>query len=105
MRVIESKMLNAMRNKRNFSLGNTKVDWWNGEVCRVYLHDNMICEYIPTKCSIYLQDCGWETTTTKSRLNAILSEFNIPMRIWQKDYVWYIGDDPWSGSRLFFTYH
>ena len=35
-----------------------------------------------------LSDCGWQTVTTKDRLNAILSGLGLGY-IFQKDYIWY----------------
>lgn len=104
MRVVESKMLKAMFHKKNLKCGNTEVTWWSGDICRVYLHGNMICEWIPEKRSLHVQDCGWQTVTTKSRLNAILRGFKVPVGIWQKNFNWHIGDDVWFGSREFTIY-
>ena len=44
-----------------------------------------------------LRDCGYETSTTKSRLNAFLDHFYPGVaRIYQKDWTWYIA----TGSNL-----
>ncbi|MFO0204448.1 MAG: hypothetical protein ACK528_15115, partial [Alphaproteobacteria bacterium] len=51
---------------------------------------------------LLITDCGWRTSTTKSRLNVILDHLALP-RIHQKNHVWYIGDDRWSGSKVFTT--
>ena len=33
---------------------------------------------------------GWETTTTKARMNQVAAQFNLPYYVWQEDYTWYI---------------
>jgi hypothetical protein len=38
--------------------------------------------------NLYVSDAGYQTTTTKSRLNAILSEWRIG--VYQKNYEWFI---------------
>ena len=35
---------------------------------------------------------GWETVTTKSRLNAILEEFAPERRVFQKNWQWFVSD-------------
>ena len=39
---------------------------------------------------ITLNSGGWETPTTKDRMNATAYENNLPYRIYQKDYIWYV---------------
>lgn len=68
MRVIENRMLQAVRNRRNFSNGNTVVRVENGDV-RVYLHGNLIFQNVGGVESFTL--AGWNTVTTRSRLNAL----------------------------------
>ena len=43
------------------------------------------------KLQIYISG-GWQSVTTKSRLNALLDEFAPSMGIFQKDWVWYLSD-------------
>lgn len=93
MRLVEQKMCAALRCGTNMKCGNTEVR--DG---MVYLHGNMIAEL--TNNVLFIQDCGWQSNTTKSRLNALLSSFNIPYRIYAKKYSWYIGEDKWLGSTV-----
>ena len=51
---------------------------------------NRIAEITPHG-DITLSSCGWETVTTKSRLNAVLDVFFTGFGIWQNDFTWYIG--------------
>ena len=88
MRKIEKQMNSAIVDGRNWSKDNTRV-----EVAKdgtfVYLHGHNIAT-IFNNGDIRLSSCGWETVTTKSRLNAILDCFVHNIGIYQRDWVWYI---------------
>lgn len=77
MRQIERNMVNAVKNGRNFKSGNTRVNVAkeNGvTVIRVYLHENCICELSRNLSGLdsrYFTLAGWNTVTTRSRLNAL----------------------------------
>lgn len=47
---------------------------------------------------VYIDACGWYTVTTKERLNYLLDTYNLP-RIYQKNWLWYIGSNPWNGGK------
>tara|TARA_B100001094_G_scaffold137527_1_gene133223 strand:- start:2863 stop:3246 length:384 start_codon:yes stop_codon:yes gene_type:complete len=55
----------------------------------VRLHDNLICKIFPSGSVMDLNDCGWQSTTTKSRLNVILDEFAPGYGIFQKNFDWF----------------
>ena len=57
----------------------------------VYLHNNRIT-FVNKFGDLWLSSCGWETNTTKSRLNAILDTFLHGASIFQKDFQWYVDD-------------
>jgi len=50
-----------------------------------------------------LFDGGWQSNTTKSRLNALLDEFVPSMGVFQKDFVWYVSDRLDGSVRPFFS--
>ena len=90
MRKIEQQMNNAIQNNLNWQSGNTSVHF-NEEDCVsvVRLHGNKIAEVGDT--FIRLFDGGWQTNTTKSRLNAILFEHGEPGdRVFQKAFDWFV---------------
>ena len=73
MRKIEQQMNDAIQNNLNWQSGNTSVHFEEESgVSVVRLHGNKIAEVGDT--FIRLFDGGWQTVTTKSRLNAILAE-------------------------------
>ena len=89
MRKIEAQMNAAIAGQRNWSKDNTRVEVNNHGDTFVYLHGHNIAT-ISKWGDIRLSSCGWETVTTKSRLNAILDCFVHNIGIYQRDWVWYI---------------
>ena len=92
MRKIETQMIAAVHGNKNWSSGNTQVVTNDG-VSTVYLHGNKIAEVGDDFLKLF--DGGWQTTTTKSRLNALLSEFGYTCGtkqefIFQKQFEWFI---------------
>ena len=93
MRQIERQMNFALSNKGNFSSSNTSVSYHPSEnLSEVRLHGNLIAWLDHTTQTLALSSAGWHTVTTKSRLNALLYEFNTGIRVFQKDYEWFITD-------------
>ena len=88
MRKIEQQMNAAIKADKNWSSGNTQVVTNDG-VSTVYLHGNKIAMVDDNSVTIF--DGGWQSVTTKSRLNALCSEFCIAGEgVFQKDFLWYV---------------
>ena len=90
MRKIESQMCAAVQSNRNWSSGNTTVHF-NEETGEslIRLHGNLIA--IVDEDSMKIFDGGWQSNTTKSRLNALCDAFCIAGEgIFQSDFVWYV---------------
>ena len=88
MRKIESQMCQAIHNNLNWSSGNTQVVTNDG-VSTVYLHGNKIALIDDNSMTIF--DGGWQSHTTKSRLNALCEEFCISGEcVFQKNFLWYV---------------
>jgi hypothetical protein len=90
MRKIESQMNVAIANRSDWQSANTRVEFEQGNsVSRVYLHGNKIAEIGDNFVRLY--DGGWQSNTTKSRLNAILAQNGFGSeRVFQKDHVWFV---------------
>ena len=104
MRKIEQQMNNAIRNSKDWKLNNTEVISCSN-VSDVYLHNNLIARIGETWIQLF--DGGWQSNTTKSRLNAILSEHGIAGEgIFQKNFEWFFRNSDgtaipfFSGMRL-----
>jgi len=87
MRLIERQMNEAIRNNSDFRKDNTEVINIRG--CSfVYLHGNHIATVGPK--SLQLFDGGWQSNTTKSRLNALCYEFAYGCGVFQKNFEWFL---------------
>ncbi len=89
MRKIERQMNAAIRLSKNWSNSNTTVQFnEEDETSNVYLHGNLIAVIGDT--FIQLFDGGYQSNTTKSRLNAILTENgNGNDCVFQKNFEWF----------------
>ena len=93
MRVIEKQMVNAaMAQKIKFRNNNTEVMTEAG-LTKVLLHGNTIAEIDWAGKLIFISNCGWETPTTKSRLNALLGAVKPGTGLYQKKGQWYLYSD------------
>tara|TARA_B100000927_G_scaffold280942_1_gene265996 strand:- start:633 stop:1016 length:384 start_codon:yes stop_codon:yes gene_type:complete len=89
MRKIERQMNTAIRERRNWAGSNTTVMInENNNKAKVYLHGNLIAEVCDEFVAIF--DGGWQSVTTKSRLNALLDEFRPHVGVVQRNFDWFI---------------
>ena len=90
MRKIEFEMIRAINNNRNWSKDNTTVTFDpDTNDSNVYLHGNLIATVTDTDMTIF--DGGYQSKTTKSRLNALCNEFCIAGEgVFQKNYQWFV---------------
>ena len=109
MRKVTIKASQSLKNMEKMVSGNTRVsieDRLFGEKtikCAVlYLHDNQIAIFDGELLTI--RDAGWQTVTTKERLNGVLDTLNTGLYISQKDWSWSLKNSkhetvmPWSGT-------
>ena len=90
MRKIEQQMCAAIQKNINWQSGNTSVHF-NEETGEsiVRLHGNKIAVVSDNDMTIF--DGGWQSHTTKSRLNALCTEFCIAGEgVFQKDFKWFV---------------
>ena len=90
MRTIEKNIINHLRagaGSYSLSMRDLVEVSESGNIKRVYLwnHNIFSIEY----GNIIFSLCGWNSTTTKSRLNALLGNFT-QARIMQKDYQLFV---------------
>ena len=94
MRKIETQMNAALANSKSWQSGNTSVHFnEENNTSVVRLHGNKIAVLGEDFLEIF--DGGWQTTTTKSRLNAIINEFcnGVTDGVYQRNFQWYIKDN------------
>ena len=90
-RKIELEMINAIENNTNWSKDNTSVIHLNDEksTTEVYLHGNKIAEVDEDSMTIF--DGGYQSKTTKSRLNVLCRQYCIDGEgVYQKNFQWYV---------------
>ena len=89
MRKIERQMNEAIRNGSNFSSSNTMVKHSDKDK-EVFIHCNHIATV--TDNALTLFDGGWQSNTTKSRLNALINEFcdGTKTGVFQKNWTWFV---------------
>ena len=93
MRKLEQQMNRALVSKRNWAGSNTSVSYNDSTNCSsVYLHGHQIATLDHHSNALKLSSCGWQTVTTKSRLNAILEEVRYGCRVFQKNFDWYFSN-------------
>ena len=91
MRKIERQMNFAISNRADWSSSNTMVAYNTNTNCsQVRLHGNLIATVDHSTNAVKVSSCGWQTVTTKSRLNAILSEVKYGCSVFQKQWNWYV---------------
>ena len=83
MRKIEQQMNRAIVNKNDWTNSNT-------DCSSVYLHGNQIATVDHNTNAVKLSSCGWQSVTTKSRLNAILQEVIVGASVFQRNWNWFI---------------
>ena len=87
-------MNQAVANSATWSSGNTTVHFNEEEnLSIVRLHGNKIAEIGEDFLRIF--DGGWQTVTTKSRLNALIDRFCNAQTdgVFQKNYQWFVRDN------------
>ena len=107
MRKIEAQMVMAVRDQLN---GTRTKEWRSGNTCVrsvfdaqlgpvvvVELHGNEIAQFT-NGGMLKITDAGWQTVTTKSRLNALLSCFYAGQRLSQIKGQWRLNADDFNGT-------
>ena len=91
MRKLERQMNFALSNKANWAGSNTQVNYNSNTNCSsIYLHGHQIATFDHNLKAVKLSSCGYQTNTTKSRLNAILDEVKYGCKVFQKNWNWFV---------------
>ena len=86
-------MCQAIQSSKDWKSANTEVVTQQDGLSTVFLHGNKIAEVGDDFLTIF--DGGWQTNTTKSRLNALINEFcnAVTDGVFQKNYQWFVSDN------------
>ena len=55
---------------------------------KVVYHSTCVIKW--NQSEIVLDSGGWQTSTTKNRINQSSNQFNLGISLWQKDYAWFV---------------
>ena len=81
----------AISNRADWSSSNTRVEFNDSTNCSsVFLHGHQIATFDHNLKAVKLSSCGWQTVTTKSRLNAILDEVKWGAKVAQVNWKWFV---------------
>ncbi len=93
MKQITRESVNAFLNAERFSKSNMTVEVLPN-VTILKLHNNPIAyRYNDPENTLCIQNCGWFSSTTKERLNALPN-----VSIYQKNFKWYLNGIEWGGE-------
>ena len=91
MRKITQEAVEAMYNRKKFKKSNTQIVV-DGDYSAMFLHGNKIAEI--DNYELFICSKGWNTNTTKERLNGVLGQlfgyYGYIPKIVQKDFEWFI---------------
>jgi beta-xylosidase len=87
MRKITREIVAAFMMRETKRIGNSYTDGTT-----LYLHDNAIAKF-DKDGRLWITNAGWKSNTTKERLNGLPG-----VSIHQRNYTWYLNDEPWNGD-------
>ncbi len=101
MRLITRESVTAFLNAKKFNKSNMSVEVLPNVTVLKYQGNSIAYKYNDPKQTISITSCGWESKTTKERLNGViaLSGLNIS-KIYQKNWQWYLDGKEWNGELI-----
>ena len=95
MRQITRDSVDAFMSARKFRKQNMEVKVLPN-VTILLLHGNEIAyRYNDVDRTLSITDCGWQSVTTKERLNGIPN-----VQIQQKNFEWFLNGKEWNGNLI-----
>lgn len=95
MRLITKQSIEAFMDARPFKKSNMQVEVQpNVTVLRLFGHPIAYLYNDPDR-TLSISNCGWQSNTTKERLNAIPG-----VSIQQKNWEWYLNGEKWNGKLI-----
>ena len=99
MRKVTMDAVNSFFNRSSGTFSNTTVDAHSDGLVTMKLHGNTIAT-MTRSGSVMLSTCGWETTTTKERLNGLLDHLGLPRVYTSKGVLMDWTGEPWNNSSI-----
>lgn len=60
----------------------------SNESTKVTYHSTVVVDF--NRFAIFLDSGGWQTATTKTRMNQASNQFDLGFRVYQKDFDWFV---------------
>lgn len=95
MRKITQESVIAFMNSEKFKRDNTEVEVLPNVTVLKLFGNEIAYRYNNPERTLSITNCGWKTTTTKERLNALPN-----VSIYQKNWNWYLNDKEWDGKLI-----
>jgi len=94
MNQVTRNSVDCFLNKGNKRFDNTLIQTVDN-ISKMYLFGNLIAIFDHSTNKLKISNAGWFSKTTKERLNALPN-----VRIYQKDWYWYLNGEKWDGSLI-----
>jgi hypothetical protein len=80
-----------------------------GDILKVKYHNTNVVTVNRLTGEVILDTGGWETVTTKTRMNQTARQFGFGFHVYQKDFDWFVGlptgdTIPFDGNIVTFNY-
>jgi hypothetical protein len=95
MRKITQQATHAFMNAKPFKKDNTEVEVLPNVTILKLFGKKIAYRYNDPERTLSITNCGWQTNTTKERLNALPN-----VRIHQKKGEWYLNSVKWDGELI-----
>ena len=95
MRMITQQAVAAFNNAESFKSGNTKVIVKPNVTVLLLFNNEIAYKYNDPKRTLSITNAGWESNTTKERLNGLDG-----VSIQQKAGIWYLNGKEWEGELI-----
>jgi len=101
MRLITKESVNAFLNANKFNKSNMSVEVLPNVTILKYQGNAIAYKYNDPKQTISITNCGWESNTTKERLNGVISLSGLNVgKVYQKNWQWYLDGKEWDGELI-----
>ena len=98
MRKITEESVRAFFNAEKFNKSNMQVEVLPNVTILKYHGNSIAFRYNGIKKTILIQNCGWETDTTRERLNGVIIAAGFDYVIKQRNFIWYLDGKEWNGD-------
>lgn len=101
MRLITKESVKAFLNAKKFNKSNMSVEVLPNVTILKYQGNSIAYKYNDPKQTISITNCGWESNTTKERLNGVISLSGLNVgKVYQKNWQWYLDGKEWDGDLI-----